>query len=1081
MAVRSHSQEFTYDVFLNFRGSDTRYGFAGNLYKALDDRGIHTFIDDKKLRGGDELAPTLVKAIQESRIAITVLSITYASSSFCLDELVYILDRADEKKLLVLPVFYNVDPSFVRHQKGSFGEALAWHEERLKADNKERLNHHMEKLEKWKMALHQVANLSGFHYKYGEGYEYKFIGKIVEWVSSEINRAPLHVADYPVGLDSQVLKVMKLLDVGSSDGVLLIGIYGMGGVGKTSLASAVYNLIASHFDGSCFLQNVREKSRKHGLVHLQSIILSEMLGDKRIMFESEQQGISMIQHRLQHKRLLLILDDVDKHELLQTLVGRPDCFGPGSKVIITTRDKQLLASHHVQKTYKVKKLNKNHALQLLTWKVFKSEQVYPEYEEVLNRAVTYACGLPLALEVIGANLCGKSIQECKSVIDQYKRIPNNRIQETLKVSFDALQEEEKRVFLDISCCFKGYKLTEVEDILHAHHGACMKYHIGVLAEKSFIKIGQYDCVTLHDLVEDMGKEIVRQESPEEPGKRSRLWSPKDIIQVLEDNTGTSEIKIICLDFPLFEKKMVEWNGMAFQKMQNLKTLIIRNGIFSDDPKCFPNSLRVLEWWRYPSHCLPSYFQPKQLAICKLPHSLFMSFEMDGLSKKLRNLRVLNFDCCECLTQIPDAVSDLQNLEELSFQNCVNLVRVHNSVGLLEKLRILEASGCIKLRNFPPLKLTSLEKLELSHCSSLERFPEIIGKMENIRELRLLGTLIKGLPLSFQNLTRLKKLSLLFCGIVQLQSSIVMMPELTLIEAWGWEGWQWIKWEEDEEKDGSMVSSKVELLWAPKCNLRDDFFQIGFTRFAHVKDLDLSNNNFTQLPECIKECQFLKKLDVSCCKHLREIRGIPPKLKHFNATNCLSLTPSSISIFLNEDLHENRKTMLVLPGSRNPEWFNYLSYEPSSSFWIRNKFPGKVLCLFVAPKDGDISDYVKLMLVINDKVYVCFFDRLKFLKLGAEHTFLFDLRNLIFTNNLYEVPLENEWNHVKVIYFDSKAASMPIESGIHVFKQESSDEDIMFTDPYAKTRSASPSSIFDFGLNIDPAFETWDFFFGKSEP
>ncbi|XP_014504729.1 TMV resistance protein N isoform X3 [Vigna radiata var. radiata] len=959
MAVRSQSQEFTYDVFLNFRGSDTRYGFAGNLYKALDDRGIHTFIDDEKLQGGDELAPALVKAIQESRIAITVLSHTYASSSFCLDELVYILDRAEEKKLLVLPVFYNVDPSFVRHQKGSYGEALARHEERLKADNIERLNRHMEKLEKWKMALHQVANLSGFHYKYGEGYEYKFIGRIVERVSSEINRAPLHVADYPVGLDSQVLKVMNLLDVGSNDGVHLIGIYGMGGVGKTSLSSAVYNLIACHFDGSCFLQNVREKSRKHGLEHLQSIILSEILGDKRIMFASEQQGISRIQHRLQNKRLLLILDDVDKHEQLQTLVGRPDCFGPGSKVVITTRDKQLLASHHVQKTYKVKKLNKNHALQLLTWKVFKSEHVYPAYVEVLNRAVTYACGLPLALEVIGANLCGKSIQQCISVIDQYKRIPNNRIQETLKVSFDALQEEEKRVFLDIACCFKGYKLTEVEEILHAHHGACMKYHIGVLAEKSLIKIGQYDRVTLHDLVEDMGKEIVRQESAEEPGKRSRLWLPKDIIQVLEDNT------------------------------------------------------------------------------------------------KLRNLRVLNFECCECLTQIPEAVSDLQNLEELSFQNCVNLVRVHNSVGLLEKLRILEASGCIKLRNFPPLKLTSLEKLELSHCSSLESFPEIIGKMENIRELRLLGTFIKELPLSFKNLTRLKKLSLLFCGIVQLQSSIVMMPELTFIEAWGWKGWQWIKWEEDEEKDGSMISSKVELLWAPKCNLRDDFFQIGFTRFAHVKDLDLSNNNFTHLPECIKECQFLKKLDVSCCNHLREIRGIPPKLKHFNATNCLSLTSSSISMFLNQDLHANRKTMLVLPGSWKPEWFDHISYGPSCSFWIRNKFPGKVLCHFVAPEDRDIRDYVKPMLCINDKVYLCFFDRLKFLKLGAEHTFLFDLRNLIFTNNLYEVPLQNEWNPVKVIFFNLKAASMPtqvpIQIGIHVFKRESSNEDIMFTNPYTKKR------------------------------
>ena len=352
------------------------------------------------------------------------------------------------------------------------------------------------------------------------------------------------MVDYPVGLDSQVLKVMKLLDVGSGDGVHLIGFYGMGGVGKTSLASAVYNLIAGHFDGSCFLQNVREKSNKHGLDHLQSIILSEILGDKRIMFPSEQQGISMIQHRLQKKRLLLILDDVDKHEQLQTLVGRPHWVGRGSKVIITTRDKHLLTSHHVQETYEVKKLNKNHALQLLTWKVFKSEHVYPAYVEVLNRAVTYACGLPLALEVIGANLCGKSIQECESVIDQYKIIPNNRIQETLKVSFDALQEEEKRVFLDIACCFKGYKLTEVEDILHAHHGACMKYQICVLAEKSLIKIDQYDRVTLHDLVEDMGKEIVRQESPEEPGKRSRLWLPNAIIQVLEDNT-VSELFLMC--------------------------------------------------------------------------------------------------------------------------------------------------------------------------------------------------------------------------------------------------------------------------------------------------------------------------------------------------------------------------------------------------------------------------------------------------------------------------------------------------------------------------------------------------------
>ena len=97
--------------------------------------------------------------IEESRIAIIVLSINYASSSFCLDELATILDCLKRKRLLVLPVFYNVDHSQVRMQEGSYGEALVKHEESLK--------HSMEKLEKWKMALHQVANLSDFKIKHG--------------------------------------------------------------------------------------------------------------------------------------------------------------------------------------------------------------------------------------------------------------------------------------------------------------------------------------------------------------------------------------------------------------------------------------------------------------------------------------------------------------------------------------------------------------------------------------------------------------------------------------------------------------------------------------------------------------------------------------------------------------------------------------------------------------------------------------------------------------------------------------------------------------------------------------------------
>ncbi|XP_029128672.1 toll/interleukin-1 receptor-like protein [Cajanus cajan] len=108
------SYELKYDVFLSFRGSDTRHGFTGHLYKSLCDRGIHTFIDDEELQSGEEITPSLMKAIQESRIAIPVFSKNYACSPFCLDELVHILACAKEKGQLVLPVFYDVEPSHVR-------------------------------------------------------------------------------------------------------------------------------------------------------------------------------------------------------------------------------------------------------------------------------------------------------------------------------------------------------------------------------------------------------------------------------------------------------------------------------------------------------------------------------------------------------------------------------------------------------------------------------------------------------------------------------------------------------------------------------------------------------------------------------------------------------------------------------------------------------------------------------------------------------------------------------------------------------------------------------------------------------
>jgi hypothetical protein len=144
----SFSYNFSYDVFISFRGTDTRFGFTGNLYKALSNKGIRTFIDEKDLQKGDYITPSLLKNIEDSRIAIIVFSENYAASSFCLDELVHIIHYFKARSRLVLPIFYGIEPSHVRYHTGSYGEALDKHEARLKSSKK-----NIERLLKWKMAL----------------------------------------------------------------------------------------------------------------------------------------------------------------------------------------------------------------------------------------------------------------------------------------------------------------------------------------------------------------------------------------------------------------------------------------------------------------------------------------------------------------------------------------------------------------------------------------------------------------------------------------------------------------------------------------------------------------------------------------------------------------------------------------------------------------------------------------------------------------------------------------------------------------------------------------------------------------
>ncbi|KAF5469514.1 hypothetical protein F2P56_013579, partial [Juglans regia] len=361
---------WTHDVFLSFRGEDVRQNFISHLYHALHQRGINTYIDNN-LERGEEISSELFKAIEGSMISIIVLSKKYAESRWCLDELLKILECKDTVKQIILPVFYNVDPSEVQHQKGSFGEAFAKLRYKLKDEVK---------VTKWEAALEKVANLSGL--KLGDRNESKFIQDIIKWVDSiMVNRTFLKVAKYPVGIESRVRDIYRHLNMGRNDIICMVGIFGTGGIGKTTISKEIYNRISYQFEGSCFLKNIREISKAGGLIQLQKTLLYEILRIS-LEFHDTDKGINVIRQRLCFKRVLLILDDVDDLVQLETLAGARDWFGLGSKIIITTRDQHLLNISKVDSKYEVKRLDHNEALELFSWHAFEENKPFEDYVEL---------------------------------------------------------------------------------------------------------------------------------------------------------------------------------------------------------------------------------------------------------------------------------------------------------------------------------------------------------------------------------------------------------------------------------------------------------------------------------------------------------------------------------------------------------------------------------------------------------------------------------------------------------------------------------------------------------------------------
>ncbi|KAJ9554593.1 hypothetical protein OSB04_018638 [Centaurea solstitialis] len=579
-APPSSSESCKHDVFLSFRGADTRNTIVDHLYSALVQQGVYTYKDDQTLPRGETIGPSLLKAIEESQIAVIVFSENYADSSWCLQELAHIMRCKDERGLIVMPIFYHIDPSELRKQKGKYGKALAKHKS------------HSKNVESWRKALVDAGNLSGDVFN---GPETIFIKQIVDTIS---NRLPVAISSDDedlIGIKARLQDLKSMMEM-EPDGVLIVGIWGFGGGGKTTLASSLYDEISCDFDGSCFLKDVREESRKHGLPRLQKEILSLVLKLKteEVIGDVDR----LIKSRFRLKKVLMVLDDVDHLDQLKELAGSNAWFGKGSRIVITTRDNHLLTAHKVGVVYNISLLNDDEAIHLFSKHAFLEHEPVEDYAMLSKEVFSYAGGLPLALKVLGSFLCDKDMSEWMSALARLKEIPHTDIVEKLKISYDGLNPVEKELFLDIACFFRWQRKDFVMEILDAC-GFHPIIGVKVLTEKALITVSEEGRFDMHDLIQEMGHHIVRGENPKNPELHSRVWQLEDVAK-MDAMKENDRIKALHVWFMLDED--IRPSSLP-QVIGNMK------------------KLRWFYWYEYPETSFSREFQPTELCYLSLEDSL----------------------------------------------------------------------------------------------------------------------------------------------------------------------------------------------------------------------------------------------------------------------------------------------------------------------------------------------------------------------------------------------------------------------------------------------------------------------------
>ncbi|KAK9995001.1 hypothetical protein SO802_024704 [Lithocarpus litseifolius] len=564
-----------------------------------------------------------------------------------------------------------------------------------------------------------------------------------------------------VGIDSRVEKLMSLLAIGSND-VLIIGIWGMRGIVKTTLARVVYDKVINEFEGCCFIANVKGGSEKCELLPLQQKLICEILREDSVNIRDDYDGVHMIKNRLCHKKVLLVLDSVNQFNQLEKLARDSKWFGLGSRVIITTRDEHLLTRHKVHGIYEAQELNDYEALHLFSLKAFNKYHPPEDYLDLSTSFVDYAKGLPLAIDVLGSFLYNKSKEEWEDALDMMKEHHKKEIIEILVIGFGGLEHTEHgcpQVGLGrfwtqprLDPPTSGGGRRNPDSTRRKNQGG------SGFGEENSHSTGRSRVLGAETRNRLIGASVRAKIGWRSGGLVEPIWSSPPVVTV-EIVVGLIVVCAVHRRLTLLDLencKSLRCLPSKFE-MESLEILILSG--------C-SKIKRILEFMGNMKRL--SKLHLNAIAITKLPSSI----------EHLTNLASLHLRVCKNLLCLPSIICSFKSLKDINLSGCSKLDSVPGKLWNVESLEELDVSGiAFRELSFSVVALKNLQVLSFQGCK--RPLPKLMNKFFpfNLMPRRILNPVSLLLP-SLLGMCSLKRLDLRDCNLQKIPNDIGNLSSIT---------------------------------------------------------------------------------------------------------------------------------------------------------------------------------------------------------------------------------------------------------------------------------------------------------------